>query len=98
MPLHTNWGKGATKTRKRKPRKGKRINKEYAAYLRTPHWKKLSAEMVEKAGGRCQKCGKEHKKLNVHHEHYYTLGRERPGDLTVLCPKCHLKAHGRGYY
>lgn len=50
---------------------------------------------IVRAQGRCERCrvplleGHYH----VHHLHYYTKGQESPGDLEVLCLKCHRKEH-----
>ena len=44
----------------------------------------------------CQMC---HQKIEgrdrkVHHLSYDRIGNELPGDVTLLCSKCHDKIHG----
>jgi hypothetical protein len=89
MPLPSKWFP------KRSRHKKSKIDPEYRRYLQSAHWKEIKTKALTAAGGRCQKCGKKHHKLNVHHVHYLTLGKERLEDLLVLCPKCHAKEHGR---
>ena len=66
----------------------------YQTYLQSVEWKQIRGKVLEAAGSRCQLCNKtEH--LNVHHRSYENArGRERLGDLTVLCKKCHSIFHG----
>jgi len=40
-------------------------------------------------GGECEVCGVVPYRIEVHHKHYNTLGRENPSDLILLCPECH---------
>lgn len=60
----------------------------YQDYLQSEHWKKLSAETKRLAGNRCQVCNGK-KRLEAHHRTYERIGFELPGDLIVLCYKCH---------
>lgn len=41
----------------------------------------------------CQRCKREGVPLDVHHRNYEHLFYERPGDLVVLCRKCHERMH-----
>lgn len=61
-------------------------------YLRSEHWQRKRAAALEAAGYRCQVCN-ENQRLDVHHRTYERLGREAPGDLTVLCRRCHELFH-----
>jgi hypothetical protein len=58
----------------------------YQRYLQGGWWQR-----------KCQVCGVR-QRLEVHHLHYRSLGREELGDLKVLCDACHDKAHGRLAY
>lgn len=62
-------------------------------YLRSAHWAGIRKQALKRAEHRCQVCnGTE--RLDVHHRTYERLGHERPGDLTVLCRRCHDLFHG----
>jgi 5-methylcytosine-specific restriction endonuclease McrA len=65
----------------------------YHQYIHSDAWRAKRAEAIERAGHRCQLCGKPHGHLNAHHNTYENLGDERPEDLCVLCPKCHKNYH-----
>jgi hypothetical protein len=64
-------------------------------YLRSDHWQEVRKAALERAGRRCQVCNGD-KQLDVHHRTYERKGREEPGDVTVLCRKCHETFHGNG--
>jgi 5-methylcytosine-specific restriction endonuclease McrA len=75
------------------PMRAKRNDEfDYTAYLQSPEWWAKRTQAVERAGGRCQLCNSA-KSLNVHHRTYARIGNEDPGDLTVLCHRCHGKHH-----
>ena len=61
----------------------------YIEYLASPSWKLKSLEAKERAGWRCQACGREDLPLEVHHNSHRRLGCEREQDLIVLCEECH---------
>jgi len=64
----------------------------YAEYLRTPQWHAKRHAAIARANYKCQKCyTQDH--LQVHHKTYERRGHEEPGDLMVLCDKCHKKVH-----
>ena len=90
MPLSEQW-------RKRRAKR-KQVNTAYRLYLQSKHWKETKALALEAATGHCEKCGQPNDRLNVHHKHYKSLGHEKPGDLLVLCPKCHAKVHRRKWW
>lgn len=65
---------------------------EYKAHLRSPEWAAIRREALQRAQYRCAFCGlprdvlrRKGRHLEVHHNTYVNLGRERPEDLTVLC-------------
>ena len=67
----------------------------YSEYLQTPHWKRVRAEALRRAGRRCSKCGLSGD-LDVHHvsrESYERRGSERANDLAVLCRRHHHELH-----
>jgi len=64
----------------------------YRAYLRSDTWKRVRTGAISAARNRCQECGYSGRRLQVHHLNYANLGRERPQDLRVLCPNCHVAA------
>jgi hypothetical protein len=66
---------------------------EYRLYLQSPHWQATRKAALERAGQRCQLCNRAGR-LDVHHRTYERVGHEKPGDLTVLCRKCHDIFHG----
>ena len=67
----------------------------YDDYLQSPAWQQQRREAIQRAGGRCQVCNSSGP-LEVHHRTYQRLGREAPGDLTVLCRACHARFHEGG--
>lgn len=62
-------------------------------YLRSDHWREVRKAALERADHRCQVCNGS-KQLDVHHRTYERKGCEEPGDLTVLCRRCHATFHG----
>src|SRR2546426_8852141 len=63
---------------------------DYAEKLRDPRWQKRRLQVLERAGWKCQSCGREDKTLNIHHLYY--LGEPwdvPPSDLECLCEDCH---------
>lgn len=67
-------------------------NKSYSEKLKDVRWKTKRDYIVKKAKFRCQDCGKENVKFEVHHC-YYIFGLEPwqyPYDsLRCLCEDCH---------
>jgi hypothetical protein len=47
-----------------------------------------------KAGYRCQTCGENDVRLDVHHDSYKRYGDENTFDLIVPCDRCHELFHG----
>ena len=74
----------------------------YKAYMRSPEWRAVRRQALERARYRCSWCGLPQRKLRmmgrhleVHHNNYSRLGHEEPEDLTVLCAGrggCHAAA------
>lgn len=72
------------------------MSKTYAEKLRDPRWQKKRLQVMERAGFKCDDCGREDQPLNVHHRQYFK-GREpwdyEDGQLACLCDECHAEAH-----
>jgi len=60
----------------------------FTDYVTTKTWKRRRNRALEKAGWRCQKCGRQGLALFVFHRTFVRLGHERPGDLIVSCSDC----------
>ena len=67
----------------------------YSDYLKTSHWEATRKDAIERAGHKCQLCGKDGGALNVHHNNYDHLWQETEQDLIVLCRSCHSKYHNK---
>lgn len=77
--------------------------KEYAAHLRSPHWKALRKVVFERDGYRCVDCGEEAgyfvngkrdiRGLECDHETYVRLFAELPQDCRTRCRPCHRAKH-----
>jgi hypothetical protein len=66
----------------------------YYDYIKSDEWKNKREWALRLADNKCQVCnGKQ--KLNVHHRTYENLGYEKPGDIIVLCVKCHELFHDK---
>ncbi len=55
-------------------------------------WEVVGAVLLAKAEGKCEKCGRRGKRLQVHHKDNCPLNNEL-SNLQVLCSPCHGKAH-----
>lgn len=61
---------------------------KYSAYLKTDRWKKKRDKVLRRDGYCCVLCTSI-QDLEIHHRTYIRLYRERIGDLTTLCKRCH---------
>lgn len=66
---------------------------DYRAYLHGRWWATRRRSRLAAAGYACEACGASGDRLEVHHKHYLSLGRERNADLEVLCGPCHRLRH-----
>jgi 5-methylcytosine-specific restriction endonuclease McrA len=66
----------------------------YKEYLKSDHWVKTKNLALQRSGNKCQLCSSK-TKLNVHHNNYKNLGKEKETDLIVLCKLCHQKFHNK---
>lgn len=62
---------------------------EYRKYLKSPEWKALRRQAMERDGHRCRTCNAE-RNLEAHHRYYpEEFGTETIDALTTLCRSCH---------
>jgi hypothetical protein len=66
---------------------------DYAAYLRSPHWRQMRGFVMKRCGGVCEECKIAYAD-EVHHLTYDRIGAEHPEDLVGLCRACHARTHG----
>lgn len=64
----------------------------YRDHLASRAWRLRRREAIERAGGKCERCGSTWR-LTAHHKTYDRLGAELPEDLEVLCGACHINEH-----
>lgn len=67
-------------------------SKSYLAYIRSPQWKRVREEHLERRDRWCEICRKD-KATQVHHWTYAHLGYEYPQDLCAVCLTCHHHIH-----
>ena len=73
----------------------------YQEYIQSDHWRKVrqrffTSRLVRKDGNGslvCECCLQAGRLVHVHHKTYKRLGKERLGDLAVLCGECHQRVH-----
>jgi hypothetical protein len=68
---------------------------DYQTYIHSAEWRQRAAAAKQAANNRCQVCNSTGE-LHTHHRTYATLGNEQPGDLIVLCARCHHTFHQNG--
>lgn len=61
----------------------------YEDHIRSAYWRELKAKVIRRRGNRCERCGCADSPLELHHNHYKTMGRERLKDVALLCRPCH---------
>ena len=71
----------------------------YRRVLASGRWARVKRDVIARAGGRCERCGRDfgrrwRARPTVHHLHYRTLGRESLDDVEALCNLCHAQEHG----
>lgn len=66
---------------------------DYLRYLRSTHYRtKVRAPALERAGGKCERCGRVGR-LQIHHRDYFRVGTsEEVHDVEALCGACHKRA------
>lgn len=72
------------------------MNTPYWKKLQDPRWQRKRLEMLDDAGWKCQTCGAEDRRLEVHHI-CYRKGAEpweyEQHELRVLCSEHHERLH-----
>jgi 5-methylcytosine-specific restriction endonuclease McrA len=66
----------------------------FAEYRMQPEWQARRTATLARAGYRCQTCGEDDVRLDVHHNTYTRYGDEVTFDLVVMCDRCHELFHG----
>jgi 5-methylcytosine-specific restriction endonuclease McrA len=66
----------------------------FEEYRMAPEWQCKRTQALTRAGYRCQLCGCQDVRLDVHHNTYDRYGDESIHDLVVLCGECHKQFHG----
>jgi hypothetical protein len=66
----------------------------FAKYRMQPEWQARRTATLARAGYRCQACGEDDVRLDVHHNTYERYGDESTFDLVALCDRCHELFHG----
>lgn len=80
------------RARQRRREARKQRQREYRDYLRSEHWQRTRAQVLERAEGFCEDCGLRGN-LDVHHLTYKRKGHERLSDLRAICRCCHTERH-----
>lgn len=92
------------KKRSKASRKAKRLRRskshlppshfvDYRRYIKSKAWRIKREAALKHYGACCAFCHRTDR-LEVHHRHYNSLGREKMKDLLVLCESCHKEEHG----
>lgn len=66
--------------------------KAYNAYLETAHWRDIRRAVIERAGGKCEGCGRR-PATQAHHLTYTHVGNEFLWELRAVCDSCHTRVH-----
>lgn len=82
----------AKKNKKKKQKKKQQSEQpKYADYIKSAEWRRKS-RCWRKQAGKCEICGST-ERLECHHKHYKTLGKEKRKDIMVVCRTCHCEIH-----
>ena len=73
----------------------KKFSEEYKRVMGSLRWKRLKWKVILLRGRYCERCKIYSRKLDLHHKHYRTLGKEEPKDVRLLCRPCHDGIHSR---
>jgi ribosomal protein S27AE len=67
---------------------------KYIEYLKSDKWKNKKEEVFNIKWRFCEKC-KSSDFLQVHHNSYFSIWREKLIHLNILCYKCHTDFHNK---
>lgn len=70
----------------------------YEYYLKSPEWAEKRKSVIERANGKCERCGETRPPLEVHHLTYQHIFDEPLDDLQLVCKGCHEFLHLRSDY
>jgi len=65
---------------------------EYQTYIRSDAWRQKRQQVIARAHGICERCGR-WPIVNVHHLTYEHIGNEGLEDLLGVCSRCHRELH-----
>ena len=66
----------------------------HKAYVfHSPVWAEKRRACKERAGWKCEDCGRSRLLLEAHHLTYEHFGAELPEELRCLCQPCHARRH-----
>lgn len=82
------------KPRRRRGRKPNPATQARREYMKSAAWAERRATVRRLSADRCAVPGCGGGKITVHHITYVRLGREKLGDLVLLCWPHHRKVHG----
>lgn len=66
----------------------------YQERVQSPEWRVFKMGILSKRGPTCEGCASTRRRVDLHHLHYRTLGKERECDVILLCRRCHDERHG----
>jgi hypothetical protein len=66
----------------------------YEEYMQSEEWDIRRRDALARAGYKCELCGANNERLNVHHWDYENLGNETEEDISVFCECCHQAMEG----
>jgi 5-methylcytosine-specific restriction endonuclease McrA len=62
---------------------------DYLATLKSQAWRELKERKQEECGFACEICETPSDRLELHHRHYRSIGKEKTTDVQLLCRQCH---------
>jgi hypothetical protein len=87
-------GDGVLPARYQPPRTGDAPYRNYQEYLRHPRFLAIRAQVFERAGGKCERCGLR-PPTEPHHLRYPPWGAfDVPENMIAVCHPCHCEIHG----
>jgi 5-methylcytosine-specific restriction endonuclease McrA len=94
LRLHVHSDEQRLRRLARQARTAQLRKMSFAEYRMQPEWQARRTATLARAGYRCQTCGEDDVRLDVHHNTYERYGDELVFDLVVLCDRCHELFHG----
>ena len=66
--------------------------KRHRKYINSHIWRLRKQKFFDLFGKKCKRCGSE-ENINLHHNNYSRMGKEKDKDLMSLCQNCHTEFH-----